>query len=71
MGFPHFLLQKMIDFFHENIMEDSDSCQAAAEVCDQYLISMRLDSGPRDEDTSWRSGKKINHFTFFNTKCLV
>ena len=41
-----------------------DSCQAAAEVCDQYLISMRLYSGPLDEDTSWRSGKKIDHFTF-------
>ena len=48
-----------------------DSCQAAAEVCDQDLISMRLDSGPLDEDTSWRSGKKIDHFTFFNTKCFV
>ena len=42
-----------------------------SESLDLNLISMRLDSGPRDEDTSWRSGKKIDHFTFFNTKCLV
>ena len=35
-----------------------DSCQAVAEVCDQYLISMRLDSGHLDEDTSWYSEKR-------------
>jgi hypothetical protein len=42
-----------------------------AEVWDQVLISLRLDSGPRDGDTSLGSGKKIDPFTFFNTKYFV
>ena len=29
-----------------------------SESLDLNLISMRLDSGPRDEDTSWRSEKR-------------
>ena len=42
-----------------------------AEVWDQVLISLRLDSGPRDGDTSWGSGKKIDPLTNINTKYLV
>jgi hypothetical protein len=43
MGFPHFLFQKMIDLFSENLSEDY-MASIRAEAGIQFLISLRLET---------------------------